>query len=200
MTKSELLNISFVHTTCSGHFVFHAHPYIWSNTILYDLSILSRSYVAIYAGAGIHVFRGASTGDLQVPGSLPNNGIVISLNTTENGFYFRFFCRSDSMMSNVGMLIGPDGTTVTTGDVFTIAHQQHGELTVENKLSQKVLTASDQGVYICRIPLQSGVLRQIEMRDINVGIYPSGFNSKYVLIIYAMRHVSTKCYQIMAFM
>ena len=96
------------------------------------------------------------------------------------------------MMSNVGMLIGPDGTTVTTGDVFTIAHQQRGELTVENKLSQKVLTASDQGVYTCCIPLQSGVLRQIEMRDINVGIYPNGFNSKYMLKLYAMRHVSTK--------
>ena len=129
--------------------------------------------MAFYAGAGIHVFRGASTGDLQVPGSLPNNGIIISLNTTENGFYFRFFCRSDSMMSNVGMLIGPDGTTVTTGDVFTIAHPQPGELTVENKLSQNVLTANDQGVYTCHIPFQSG-----ETRNINVGIYPSGFNSK----------------------
>ena len=134
-----------------------------------------KELCAIYrqsAGAGIHVFRGASTGDLQ---SLPNNGIVISLNTAEGGVYFRFFCRSDSMMNNVGMLIGPDGTVVTTGDVFTIAHPQPGELRVENKLSQNVLTASNQGVYTCRIPLQSG-----EMRDINVGIYPSGFHSKYV--------------------
>ena len=129
--------------------------------------------MAFYAGAGIYVFRGALTGDLQVPGSLPNNGIVISLNTTEGGVYFRFFCRSDSMMSNVGMLIGPDGTTVTTGDVFTIAHPQPGELRVENKLSQNVLTANDQGVYTCHIPLQGG-----EMKDINVGIYPSGFSSK----------------------
>ena len=144
-------------------------------------NILSRSYVAIlaiYAGAGIHAFRGASTGDLQVPGSLPNNGIVISLNKTENGFYFRFFCRSDSMMSNVGMLIGLDGTAITTGGVFTIAHQQRGELTVENKLNQTVLTASVQGVYTCRIPLQSGG----ETRNINVGVYPSGFNSKCLFL------------------
>ena len=77
------------------------------------------------------------------------------------------------MMNNVGMLIRPNETAVTTDDVFTIAHPQPGELTVENKLSQNVLTASDQGVYTCCIPLQSG-----EMRDINVGIYPSGFNSK----------------------
>ena len=143
-------------------------------------NILSRSYVAIlafYAGAGIQVFRGASTGGLQVSGSLPNNGIVISLNTAENGVYFRFFCRSDSMMSNVGMLIGPDGTTITTGGVFTIAHQQRGELTVENTPSQNVLTARDQGVYTCRIPLQSG-----ETRNINVGVYPSGFNSKCLFL------------------
>ena len=85
------------------------------------------------------------------------------------------------MISNVGMLIGPDGTTVTTGDIFTIAHQQPGELTVENTLSQNNLTASDQGVYICRIPLQSGEMSG-EMRDIHVGIYPSGFNSKYIIL------------------
>ena len=77
------------------------------------------------------------------------------------------------MTSNVGILIGLDGAAITTGDVFTIAHQQPGELTVENKLSQYVLTARDQGVYTCQIPLQSG-----ETRDINVGIYASGFNSK----------------------
>ena len=79
------------------------------------------------------------------------------------------------MMNNVGMLIGPDGTTVTTGDVFTFIHLRPGELGVENPLSQNILTAGDQGVYTCRIPLQSGA-----MRDINVGIYPSEFNSKYV--------------------
>ncbi len=138
--------------------------------------MLSKSYVAIYClqGAGIHVFRGTSTGELQVPGSLPNNGIVISLGTAKFEVYFWFFCRSDSMMTNVGVLIGPDGTTVTSGDIFTITRPRHGELKVENTLSQNILTAGDQGVYTCHIPLQSG-----EMRDINVGIYPSGFNSKY---------------------
>ena len=87
------------------------------------------------------------------------------------------FCRSDSMMNNVGMLIGPDGTTVTTGDVFTIVHPRPGELGVLNRVSQNILTAGDQGVYTCRIPLQSGA-----MRDINVGIYPSEFNSKCLFL------------------
>ena len=77
------------------------------------------------------------------------------------------------MMSNVGMLIGPDKATVATGDVFIIEHQEPLQLHVN---SHSVLPASDQGVYTCHIPLQSGA-----NRSINIGIYPSGFNSKYFL-------------------
>ena len=35
------------------------------------------------------------------------------------------------------------------------------------------LPASEQGVYTCSIPLQSG-----EIRDISIGIYAIGFNSE----------------------
>ena len=122
----------------------------------------------ISAGAGIHVYVGVSVG------LLPNNGMVISTLRTPPRNRFSFQCHSDSMMSNVGMLIGPDGTTVTTGDIFEIVHLLRGALRVYNNgHRQNVLTTSDQGVYTCRIPLQSG-----ELRDINVGIYPSGFSSK----------------------
>ena len=124
---------------------------------------------AIYAGAGTHIFHGISVG------SLPNNGIVIAVASTV-GFRFYFSCRSDSMTRNVGILIGPDGTTVTTDDIFGIVHPLPGELRVINIPPQNALTASDQGVYTCRIPLQSGAIR-----DINVGIYPSGFTSKCVI-------------------
>ena len=137
--------------------------------------LLSKQCYNFYAGAGIHVFRGTSTGDLQVPGSLPNNGIVISLTTPDGGGrYFRFFCRSDSMMYNVGILIGPDGTTVASGDVIQIEHSEHLQFYV---YAYNVFTANDQGVYSCHIPLQSG-----ENRSINVGIYPSGFSSKCLLL------------------
>ena len=144
---------------------------------MYNIGIL----LTICAGAGIHVFVGVAVG------SLPNNGIVKSSLSEYHHTRFFFFCRSDSMMSNVGMLIGPDGSTVTTGDVFTITHPQPGELRVENKLSQNVLTASDQGVYTCHIPLQSG-----EMNAINIGIYPTEFTSKCPQppIIYGERRVS----------
>ena len=127
---------------------------------------LLRNVLEISAGAGIHVNHGVSIG------SLPNNDMVISTpsSTTGTAFGFLFFCVSDSMMSNVGMLIGPNGTAVTTAPIFSIAHILLGILRV---YSQNALTTSDQGVYTCRIPLQSG-----ELRDINVGLYPSGFSCK----------------------
>ena len=125
--------------------------------------------MASCAGAGIHVYNGVPAG------SLPNNGLVISTPTATR-YRFRFFCVSDSMMRNVGMLIGPSGTTVTTGDVFHISTLLPGQLQAINTRYRNALTTSGQGVYTCRIPLQSG-----EMRDINVGIYPSGFTSKCIV-------------------
>ena len=77
------------------------------------------------------------------------------------------------MVHNVGMLIGLNGTAITSGDVFDINHPQPGELIVENKHPRNALTPDDQGVYTCRIPLQSG-----EERNINVGIYTIGFISE----------------------
>ena len=79
------------------------------------------------------------------------------------------------MTRNVGILIGLDGSTVTIDDVFDIDNSLPGALRVMNMASQNALTASDQGVYTCRIPLQS-----LEIREINVGIYPSGFSSKCI--------------------
>ena len=76
------------------------------------------------------------------------------------------------MMDNIGILVGLNGTTITTNDTFGIVYLI-GQIVVEKTPSQDILTARDQGVYTCRISLQSG-----EMRDINIGIYPSGFNSK----------------------
>ena len=125
-------------------------------------AVIFEVLLATSADAGIYVGRGV------LHGSLPNHGIVNSLRS-----YFVFYCRSDSMMNNVGVLIGPNETAVTIGNVFYIAHHRPGELYVS---SRNDLAASDQGVYTCRIPLQSG-----ELRDINVGLYPSGFSSKYFI-------------------
>ena len=118
--------------------------------------------------AGVHVFRGSPKGNFL------NNDLVISDSPAGNDFRFRIFCRSDSMLENVGQFIGLDGTPLSSNSFFAIARHQPGEISMENTVgSQNALTVSQQGVYTCRIPLQSG-----EMREINVGVYPSGFNSE----------------------
>ena len=83
------------------------------------------------------------------------------------------------MIRNVGTLIGLDGTNIVNSDMFAISNSQPGELRVENiPMHQSAVMVNQQGVYTCHIPLQSGVFR-----DINVGIYPSGFSSKYYFLI-----------------
>ena len=80
------------------------------------------------------------------------------------------------MEENVGKLIGLDGrTVVTTNSYFNIDNPQPGELTVHNTADRETpLPASERGVYTCRIPLESG-----EQREINIGVYPIGFNSTF---------------------
>ena len=80
------------------------------------------------------------------------------------------------MMESVGLFIGLDGNPIATHNsiLFEISNPQPGEVSVVNvKANSTDLTASGQSVYTCRIPLQSG-----EIREINIGIYPSGFTGK----------------------
>ena len=108
-------------------------------------------------------------------GSLPNNELVRFVDVG-SGYRLHFFCRSDSMVENVGVLIGLDGnTTVGNTSFFEIANPQAGELTVFNMVGSQsaTLPSSEQGVYTCRIPDSTST-----MRDINVGIYGAAFNSE----------------------
>ena len=127
--------------------------------------------IFIFTGAGFHVFNGANTG------SQPNNGLVVSANPG-SGFRIRFFCRSNSLTGSVGELIGPDGNTFSGNDYFAInTPNNRGELRIENTVgSEEPLPASEQGIYTCQIPLQSGV-----MVIINIGVYPIGFICEFVV-------------------
>ena len=120
----------------------------------------------MFTGAGIHVFVGIPSG------SLPNNGLVV---TGSYRYRFRFYCRSDSTSQNVGELVGLDGSTVVSTNRFlNISTNDYPfyHLSVLNSYdTQDPLPSSEQGVYTCHIPLQSG-----EMREINIGIYSPGFN------------------------
>ena len=127
--------------------------------------------IFILTGAGFQVFNGANTG------SQPNNGLVVSANR-ESGRRIRFFCRSDSLTLNVGELIGLDGNTFSGNDYLVFEPPSNGgELRIENTVgSEEPLPASEQGIYTCRIPLQSG-----EMVMINIGVYPIGFICEFVV-------------------
>ena len=132
-----------------------------------------------FIGAGIHVFNG-----LPPVGSQSNNGLVrpiVSTSTDPSTRRLRFFCRSDSTMRNVGELIGPGGTAITTNAVFEVTTNSAngGELQVDNFVTANDdVTSSEQGVYTCRIPLQSGLIS-----DINVGIYPNAFNCEFIVTV-----------------
>ena len=128
-----------------------------------------------FADAGVYIFRGTPRGNFP-----PNNGLVVSENPAGNDYRFRIFCRSDSVSGNVGEFIGLDGvTSLSSNSFFFIANRQPGEIFVQNTVgSQNALTASQQGVYTCRIPLQDEVIREF-----NVGVYPSGFNSELLTCI-----------------
>jgi len=127
--------------------------------------------IFIFTGAGFHVFNGANTG------GQPNNGLVVSANPG-SGRRFRFFCRSDSLTRNVGELIGLDGNTFSGNDYLAFETPAFGgELRIQNTVgSEEPLPASEQGIYTCRIPLQSE-----EIVVINIGVYSIGYNCEFVV-------------------
>ena len=77
------------------------------------------------------------------------------------------------MMENVGDFIGLDGAPISTGGPFFVQRSQAGEITVENRASDPVLDATQQGVYTCLIPDAANITREI-----NVGVYTSTFNGE----------------------
>ena len=76
-------------------------------------------------------------------------------------------------MENVGDFIGLNGAPISSGGPFFVQRPQAGEITVENRASDPLLNATQQGVYTCRIPDAAGVTREI-----NVGVYTSSFNGE----------------------
>ena len=132
------------------------------------------TFFLFFIGAGIHVFNG-----IAPIGSQPNNGLVrpiVTASTIPDLLRLRFFCRTDSMVRNLGELIGLEGTAITSTDVFEInTNRICGELEVANFVMSDDVTASEQGVYTCRIPSQRG-----EIEEINIGIYPNAFNCEFI--------------------
>ena len=132
----------------------------------------------ISTGAGMFV----NTGDDSVPtGVLPNNGIVIALDVT-SGTRISFQCRSGSINSGVGDIIGLDGNAlsidstgagVTTGGLNARRGSPATVFVRNRAANEPALTADENGVYTCRIPDESGTIV-----DVNIGVYATGFISE----------------------
>ena len=97
-----------------------------------------------------------------------------------SGQRFRFVCRSNSLTFGVGELIGLDGNPVINSGFFGFRTRlRGGELRIFSTVgSEDPLTASEQGVYTCRMPLEGG-----GEREINIGIYPNGFSSELIFLL-----------------
>ena len=127
----------------------------------------------ISAGAGIYASIAATQYDDQ---PIANNGLIIALSSGSDSL--RFDCVSNSSQSGVGDIIGRDGTMLTNGaplaggSTWMVVNpfSRPGVLCVR---ATGVLTAGDQGIYTCTIPDDSG-----NTIDLNVGLYPHGFNGE----------------------
>ena len=155
---------------------------LFHNTCLRRCTTSHTSSVLFFTGAGIHIFSGTS--DPSFPNayiSVANNALVIALaGPDDSGSLLRIICRSDAMMeSSSRQIIGLNGNSIETAGAFTIERNLPGEIAVFNIPPSPAVTASDQGVYTCRIQLQSG-----EIRDINIGIYPTGFSSEFCICVH----------------
>ena len=117
---------------------------------------------------------------------MANNALVIA-RASSSSFRLRIFCRSDAIMeSSTRQIIGLNGSSIETTGPFLIERNNPGEITIVNTPPpQPAVTANEQGVYTCRIQLQSG-----EIRDINIGIYPDGFSSEFCMHVHMYKYRS----------
>ena len=127
--------------------------------------------IIFFAGVGIAVFTPPT-------GSLPNNGLVIST-SPGSGRRFFFECRSNSLIVGVGEFIGLDDSPIVdeTNNFFEFQPTDRGgDLSIINNVdSENPLSASEQGVYTCRMPFEGG-----GEGEFNVGVYPNGFSSELI--------------------
>ena len=115
-------------------------------------------------GAGIHVAHGHV--------ALPNNGIIL---TGAGRRISEFRCISGSSRSNVGHIFDINEVDITTSnsDPFFTLRNSPGIVQVR---SIRHLRSSEQGIYTCRIPDETGTTV-----DVNVGLYLSSSNCKFRL-------------------
>ena len=124
-----------------------------------------------FTGAGIYAVVAAP----DSIGPIDNNGLIIATNSSPS---LLFECASNFSQSHVGVITGTDASELNNGDPLF----RGGTWTVVNPFfrpgvlrirANGVLSPSDQGVYSCTIPDDNGAIFII-----NVGLYPSGYQSE----------------------
>ncbi len=112
--------------------------------------------------------------DTSNPGIILNNSVIL---TNNFGQMPRLQCISGSRSPDVGQWIAPSGQDITrsTTDSFDITiggTSDPGYLDISLHPGQ-IVTLSDQGVYSCRIPDETGTISSVL-----VGIYLPALTSK----------------------
>ena len=109
---------------------------------------------------------------------IANNGLLIS---GRDGL--RLECVSNSSQSGLGTVTTPAGLTLSPGDTkqgWSLSPPPHtpGLLSL---ITSAPITSPQQGIYTCSLPDSNG-----DDIELNVGIYPNGFNGEHVIIIQTM--------------
>ena len=94
--------------------------------------------------------------------AVPNNAVLVARNYNS---YFYFYCQSNSTSNSVGSF---------TGDYSSYFSQSYCGAGCYQLYTSSYWYSSYQGVYTCTIPNSNGTYL-----DVNVGLYPYGFNCKY---------------------
>ena len=135
------------------------------------ISFLLLLNPSMYTGAGIFVEQGSDSVPIN---ALPNNGIIVSRSSGRSAFAFN--CYSGSRTAGNERFIDVDEMDIV-GSVFPIfvtsppSGAPGSAIAVLGQLGS--ISPDNQGVYTCRMLDENGV-----RVDVNVGIYPPGFNSK----------------------
>ena len=132
-----------------------------------------RTCMNNHPGAGIFGGGRTSSSDTERR-PIANNGLIMS---ASDGLLMD--CVSNSSQSGVGMITGLDGNPLPTGiiGVWQVINPfvRPGVLRLQT-ISTSSVTAADRGIYSCTIPDSND-----NQFTINVGLYPSGFMSKYIV-------------------
>ena len=134
----------------------------------------SPNAVCHISGAGIYASNAAPQFDDR---PIANNGLILS---ASNGMSVNFI--SNTSQSGVGVITVPDGRTQSSGgDIgvwrVTSPFNRPGVLHLTTISSSSSLQPSSQGIYTGTIPDSNS-----NMFVFNVGLYPTGFNGKLLLL------------------